>query len=104
MNALKSILKFILYAGAVLCCLAGLWVIYVTVVNFREMQYPEWIFVLALEAVFACLAFAPAGMLLKGLRTKTWHWVIIGIMEALVMGLVAYALFFLVAVTMTNLG
>jgi hypothetical protein len=104
MNALKSILKFILYAGAVLCCLAGLWVIYVAVVNFREMQYPEWLFVLGLEAIFACLAFAPAVMLVKGLKTKMWHWIFIGIVEALVMGFVAYALFFLVAVTMTNPG
>lgn len=104
MNALKVILKFILYAGAVLCCLAGLWMIYVAVVNFREMQYPQWLFVLTLEAVFAGVAFTPAAMLLKGLKTKTWHWVVIGIVEALVMGFVACALFSLVAVTMANPG
>lgn len=104
MNTLKIFLKFILQAGAVLCCLAGLWVVYVAVVNFREMQYPEWIFVLGLEGISACLAFTPAVMLFKGLKTKTWHWIFIGLTEAIVIGFVAYTLLFWVAVTMTNPG
>jgi len=92
-NALKTILKFILYAGAVACCLPGLWVIYVAIANFREMQFPAWIVVLILEAIFVCLAFTPAFMLLKGLKTKTWHWVIIGIAEVIVVAATLFALF-----------
>jgi hypothetical protein len=59
-------------------------VIYVAIVNFREMEYPAWIFVLAVEAIYICLAFTPAFMLLIGLKTKTWHWVFITIVEAIV--------------------
>lgn len=90
---LKKILKFILYAGAVACCLAGLWVIYVAIANFREMQFPAWLVVLALEVVFVCLALTPAFMLIKGLKTKTWHWVVIGTGEVIVFALVLAALF-----------
>lgn len=93
MNVLKKVLKFILYAGAVACCLAGLWVIYVAIANFREMQFPAWLVVLAMEAIFVCLSFTPAFMLLKGWKTKTWHWVLIGILEAIVVALVLIALY-----------
>jgi hypothetical protein len=92
-NAVKTILKSILYLGAVLCCLAGLWVIYVTITNFREMEFPAWLVVLVLDAVWICLTFAPAFMLLRGLNTKTWHWVLIGIAEAVVIALTLFALF-----------
>lgn len=68
------------------------------------MQYPEWIIVLTLEAIFLCLAFTPAFMLLKRLKTKTWHWVFIGTVEAIVIALTLYGLFVLIALTMTNPG
>jgi hypothetical protein len=90
---LKTILKFILHAGAIVCCLAGLWIIYVAIANFREMVFPAWLVVLIMEAVFVCLAFTPAFMLLRGLKIKTWHWVLIGIVEAIVVALTLYALF-----------
>jgi hypothetical protein len=61
------------------------------------MQYPEWIYVLTLEAIFVCLSFTPAFMLLKGLQTKRWHWVLIGIAEAIVIALALYAFFVLIA-------
>ncbi|HXC37006.1 MAG TPA: hypothetical protein VNV43_14100 [Candidatus Acidoferrales bacterium] len=95
MNVLKKVLKFILYAGAVACCLAGLWVIYVAIANFREMQFPAWLVVLAMEAIFVCLSFTPAFMLLKGWKTKTWHWVVIGIAETIVVALVLIAFYIL---------
>ena len=95
MNVLNKVLKFILYGGAVACCLAGLWVIYVAIANFREMQFPAWLVVLAMEAIFVCLSFTPAFMLLKGWKTKTWHWVLIGIVEAIVVALVLIALYIL---------
>jgi hypothetical protein len=91
MNAFKSFLKFILYAGAVVCCLAGLWVIYVAIVNFHEMPNAQWIVVLFIEAIFVCLSFTPAFMLFKGFKTKTWHWVVVGIIEATVI-VIAFAL------------
>jgi hypothetical protein len=105
MNVLKNILKFILYAGAVVSCLAGLWVIYVAIANFREMQFPAWIIVLALEAIFVCLAFTPAFMLFKGFKTKTWHWAFIGIIEVIVVALVLFALLAVVStLTLSNAG
>ncbi|HEV2329697.1 MAG TPA: hypothetical protein VGY56_13025 [Verrucomicrobiae bacterium] len=93
MNVLKKILKFILYLGAFACCLAGLWVIYVAIANFREMQFPAWLVVLAMEVIYACLSLTPAFMLLKGWKTKTWHWVIIVLVEAIVAALVLFALY-----------
>lgn len=87
MNALKTVLRFILYVGAIVCCLPGLWVIYVATANFREMQFPAWVVVLLLEVIFVCVAATPVFMLLKGLKTKTWHWVLIGIVEAIVLAL-----------------
>jgi cell division protein FtsW (lipid II flippase) len=95
MNVLNKIFKCILYIGAVACCLAGLWVIYVAIANFREMQFPAWIVVLAMEAVFVCLSFTPAFMFFKGWKTKTWHSVVIGIVEAIVVALVLIALYVL---------
>ncbi|HTV43188.1 MAG TPA: hypothetical protein VMF08_21665 [Candidatus Sulfotelmatobacter sp.] len=89
---MKTIFKYILYAGAILCCLAGLWVIYVAITNFRELEFPAWLVVLIMEAVFVCLAFTPAFMLLRGLKTKTSHWVIIGVTEAVVIALILLAL------------
>ena len=95
-NAVKTILKSILYLGAIICCLAGLWVIYVTITNFREMEFPAWVVVLVIDAVWVCLTFAPAFMLLRGLNTKTWHWALIGIMEVIVVALGICALFVMV--------
>jgi hypothetical protein len=92
MTTAKNILKFVLYAGAVACCLAGLWVIYVAIVNFRELPYPSWCVVLMLEVLFALWAFTPAFMLIKGLKTKTWQWVFIGIVEVIVLGIALFAL------------
>lgn len=94
MNTFKSFLKFILYAGAVVSCLAGLWIIYVAIVNFRELPYPQWIVVLVIEALFVGWSFTPAFILFKGYKTKTWHWVFIGIVEAIV---IAIALFSVLA-------
>lgn len=94
---LKKILKFILHFGTVVCCLAGLWVIYVAIANFREMQFPAWLVVLLLEVIFVCLAFTPAFMFLRGLNTKTWHWVLIGIAEVIVVALILGALALAVA-------
>jgi hypothetical protein len=91
MNTLKKILKFILYAGAVGCCLAGLWIIYVTIVNFHEMPNSGWAEVLAMQAIFICLSFTPAVMFILGLKTKTLQWVVIAIVEAIVMALAAIA-------------
>lgn len=93
MNVLKKILKFLLYAGAVACCLAGLWVIYVAIANFRELEFPAWVVVLLLEAFFVCLSFTPAFMLFKGFKTKTWHWVVIGTVEVIVIGVMVCAVF-----------
>jgi hypothetical protein len=76
-------------------------VIYVAIANFKEMQYPEWIFVLALESSFVCLAFAPAFMLLKGFKTRPWHWVVIGAVEAIIIAVALYALFVLIALAIT---
>lgn len=90
---MKTFFKFILYAGAVACGLVGLWVIYVAIANFREMQYPQWLYVLIWEAIYVCLAFTPAFMLLKGFKTKTWQWMLIGVVEVIVVGLAGYALF-----------
>jgi hypothetical protein len=70
-------------------------VIYVAIANFREMQFPAWLVVLAMEAIFVCLSFTPAFMLFKGWKTKTWHWVVIGILEAIVVALVLIALYIL---------
>lgn len=95
-----KILQWILYAGAVACCLAGFWVIYVAVANFREMQYPQWVYVLVLEAIFVCVAFTPGLMLLMGLKTRTWHRVLISVLEAVVLVLVLLAVLALIALTM----
>lgn len=97
MNAFKSFLKFILYAGAVVCCLAGLWVVYVAIVNFRELPSPQWIVVLLIETIFVCLSFAPAFMLFKGMKTKKPNWVFIGIVEAIALAVVLFATFAFVA-------
>ena len=101
-NALKPILKFILYTGAVVCCLAGLWVIYVAIANFRETKYPVWLNVLVIEALFVCLAFTPAFMLLTDYKTKTWHRIFIGIVEAIVIALVLLALFIYISMRSTT--
>lgn len=101
MNAFKSIIKFILYAGAVVCCLAGLWVIYVAIVNFRELPYPQWIVVLLIETIFVCFAFIPAFMLIKGHKTKTWNWRFIGVMEAIVIGIIVCIILFLMTTIMS---
>lgn len=98
---MKTVLKFILYAGAIASGLAGLWVIYVAIANFREMQYPEWLYVLALEMIYVCLSFTPALMVLKGLKTEKWHWVVIGIVEVIVLALAVYALLVLVSLTLS---
>ena len=99
MNAFKSFLKFILYAGAVVCCLTGLWVIYVAIVNFRDLPSPQWIIVLFIEAFFVCLSFTPAFMLFKGFKAKTWHWVVVGTVEAVVMAIALFALLAFIAIT-----
>jgi len=104
MSALKIILKFVLYAGAVACCLAGLWVIYVAVANFREMQFPEWLIVLILETIYVCLSFTPAFMVLKGLKTKRWHWVLISTAEAIVLALVLCAIFVMITLETSSRG
>jgi hypothetical protein len=104
MQLLKKVLKFILYAGAGVSCLAGLWVVYVAIANFKEMQYPEWMFVLALELIFVCMAFTPAFMFLKKLKTKTWHWVVISVVEAIVIGIASYAILAWMAISMSNPG
>ena len=97
MNALKSIVKFVLYMGAVACCLAGLWVIYVAFVNFRELPYPQWVVVLFIEALFVCFAFTPAFMLIQGMKTKMPNWVFIGIVEAFVIGIMLCVILFFMA-------
>lgn len=99
MNAFNSFLKFTLYAGAVVCCLTGLWVIYVAIVNFRELPSPQWIVVLFIEAIFVCFAFTPAFMLFKGFKTKTWHWVVVGIIEATVIAVALFALLAFIGIT-----
>lgn len=91
MNAFKSFVKFILYAGAAVSCLAGLWIVYVAIVNFRELPYPQWVVVLVIEAIFVGCSFVPAFMLLKGYKTKTWHWVLIGIVEAIVIAITLFS-------------
>ncbi|HEV2455875.1 MAG TPA: hypothetical protein VGY98_16540 [Verrucomicrobiae bacterium] len=93
MNALKKVIKYLLYGGAVACCFAGIWVIYVAIANFREMPFPQWFVVLIVEVIFTCLAFTPALMLLKRFKTKMWHWLVIGIVEVLVIAVTAFALF-----------
>jgi cell division protein FtsW (lipid II flippase) len=90
---LKTIFKFILYAGAAACSLVGLWVIYVAIANFREMQYPQWLYVLIWEAIYVFLAFTPAFMFFRKLKTKTWHWVSVGVVEVIVVVVALYALF-----------
>lgn len=102
MNALKKIGEFIVSAGAVACALAGLWVICVAVINFREMPYPQWIAVLVIEAIFVCFAFTPAFMLLRGFKTKTWHWVVIGMAEVVVVAVALYAVLALIAISTTR--
>ncbi|HXC37007.1 MAG TPA: hypothetical protein VNV43_14105 [Candidatus Acidoferrales bacterium] len=105
MNVLKNILKFILYAGAVVSCLAGLGVICAAVASFREPYYPDdWPYELAFAAIYVCLAFTPAFMLLMGLTTKTWHWVFIGIAEAIVVGLALFALIAFIGMALSNPG
>ena len=95
---MNAFLKFILYAGAVVCCLAGLWVIYVAITNFKALPYPSWCIVLVIEAVFVCVAFTPAYMLFKGYKTKTWHWVVIGIIEAIVIAITVWALLMFIVI------
>ncbi|MGH8022991.1 MAG: hypothetical protein ACRED1_05390 [Limisphaerales bacterium] len=95
-----KILQWILYAGAAACCLAGFWVIYVAIANFREMQYPQWVYVLVLEAIFVCLSFTPGLMLLMGLKTRTWHRVLMVVVEAIVLALALLAALVLIALTM----
>lgn len=97
MNALKTILRFTLCAGAAACGLAGLWVIYVAIANFREMQFPQWLYVLVLEGIFVCLSIIPGWMLLKGWKTKPWHWVVIGVVEAIVIAEALCAFFVWIA-------
>ena len=69
-----------------------MWVIYVAIANFRETKYPVWLNVLVMEALFICLAFTPAFMLLMGFKTKTWQRVFIGIVEAIVVALALIAI------------
>jgi cell division protein FtsW (lipid II flippase) len=101
---LKTIFKFILYVGAATCVLVGLWVIYVAIANFREMQYPQWLYVLIWETIYVCLAFAPAFMFFRKLKTKTWHWILIGVVEVIVVGSALYALFAFIGRAVTNSG
>lgn len=48
---------------------------------------------MALTAGYICLAFAPVFLLIKGLETKTSHWVSIAILELMVFALPFYVLF-----------
>lgn len=103
---LKTILKFLLYAGAVASCLAGLGAIYVAIDNFRQFPDwdPDWPYEVALTALYASLAFTPAFMFLTGLKTKTWQWVLIGIAEVIVVGLAAFVLFAIIGMALSNPG
>ena len=99
---LKKIFRFILHGGAVACALAGLGVIYAGIANFREPYHdPDWPYQLALATIYVCLAFTPAFMFLKGLKTKTWHWVLTTIAEVIVLPL---ALYILLALTLLILS
>jgi hypothetical protein len=93
MNALKDILRNAMYAGAIVCCLPGLLAIPVIISNFREPA-PDWPRDLAVDIISICLSFAPAIMLLMGLKNRIWHWVFIGIVEATVIGFFVYLTFF----------
>jgi phosphate/sulfate permease len=84
-TALKSFSKYILYAGAVACCLAGLGPIYLVINTHWGPDYPPDPFTFVLIGIYVCLAITPAFMFLKGLKTKTWHWVSIAIVEAIVL-------------------
>jgi hypothetical protein len=86
-NPVKRILRILLYAGAGFCCLAGLRVIYVLITDFTTTDQILPI-ELTLAVVFVCLAFAPAFMLLMGLKTRTWHRALILIAETIVVTLV----------------
>ena len=89
-HVLKTILKFILYAGAVTCCLAGLEAIYAAITRFREPNDPPHGY--ALVAIYVCLAFTPGFIFLKGSKTKTWQWLFTAIVEAIVLAPALYVL------------
>lgn len=82
---LKTIFKFILYSGAVACCLAALGAIFLVINTPWGPDYPPDPFTLVLIAIYAALAITPVFMFLKGIKTKTWHWVSIAIVEVIVL-------------------
>ena len=84
---LKSILKCILYAGAVFCALAGFGAGYLAINTRWGPDYPPDPFIVVLIAIYVALAITPAVMFLTGLRRKTWHWVFIGVGEVIVITL-----------------
>lgn len=102
-SAFKSILRFILYAGAVGCGLAGFGTTYlmVTILNETSAEDP---YGLALGAIYICLSFTPGVMLLTGLKTKTWHWVSIATAEVIVLGLALCLLLIIIRFALNGFG
>ena len=94
-SVLKSILRFILYTGAIVCCLAGWCAAYILVTGFIASDLDRS-YGLVLLLTYICMAFTPAVMFLTGLRTKTWQWVSIATVEAIVLAPAFCGLFVLI--------
>lgn len=82
---LKKIFRFILYAGAVVCALAGWCATYILVTESKENHSGGWLYELLVLLIYVCLSFTPGVMFLTGLRTKMWHWVFTTVVEAIVL-------------------